>query len=264
MATFKTHMAQKNAKEKDRKSSAVSAHADRLYDDEIEVDDWPSPAIPAPVLGPPSLKTPAAACLTYNRVPWKLRVRKEVFRPNEPIGPPAAIDLLFAQVAADVFGITSTLRINPQERRAALNLLEGHGVSAENMGGGQVRALVKRHLIDMARGWMFYFARIFTVSGSPQLPDISLMAVSHNGVCLARRNAEHIHMIRSIPFADLEGAITLPRPAALQLNLSNGSRLCLYAPRAPAIQNMIQLFCSDYKQVSGIAIVQGGSQLSYV
>lgn len=258
MATFKTHMAQK-AKEKERKvsgSTMVSNNTDRHFDNDIS-DDWPAftaPVIPAPVLAPPSLKNPASACLTYNRVPWKLRVRKEVFRPNEPIGPPAAIDLLFAQIAADVFGVTSTLRINPQERRAALNLLEGHGVNVENM-NGQVRAIVKRHLIDMARGWMFYFSRIFVVSGSPQLPDISLLAVSHNGVCLAKRNTEHFIMIRSIPFAELHG-VSLPRPAALQLSLPNGNRVTLYAPRAAAIQNMIQLFCNDYKQVSGILFQQ--------
>lgn len=247
-ATFKTHMAQRM--ERERKNSAstfVTQSTDK--NDEIDHDEWPVPVIPAPVPVPPSLKSPAAACLTYNRVPWKLRVRKEVFRPSESIGPPAAIDLLFAQIASDVFGITACLRITPQEKRAALNLLGGHGVNMDNM-KSQVRAIVKRHLIEMARSWPLYFARLFVVSGSPQIPEVSILAVSHSGVYLARRDTDYITVIRSVPFAELQGAATLPRPAALQLNLKNGNRTTLHAPRAPAIQNMVQTYCQEFRQVS--------------
>lgn len=247
-ATFKTHMAQRM--ERERKNSAstmITQSTDK--NDEIDTDDWPVAAIPAPAPIPPSLKTPAAACLTYNRVAWKLRVRKEVFRPGESIGPPAALDILFAQIASDVFGLTATLRISAHEKRAALNLLSGHGVTIENI-RGQIRAVVKRHLLDMARGWPMYFARLFIVSGSPQIPDVSILAVSHNGVYLARRDTDVLTVIRSVPFAELQGAVTLPRPAALQLNLKNGNRMTLHAPRAPAIQTMVQQFCQEYRQVS--------------
>ncbi|XP_059608839.1 unconventional myosin-XV [Phlebotomus argentipes] len=250
-ATFKTHMAQKSAQERERKSSAstlVSTNTDKMDESEMVIDDWPMPAIPAPVPAPPSFKTPATACLTYNRVPWKLRVRKEVFRPGEALGPPASLDLLFAQIATDVFGRTASLRIAPADRRAALNLLEGHGVTLENM-SGQVRAIVKRHLVDLARNWPFYFARLFTVSGSSQLPEVSILAVSHSGVYLARRNSEHLIVIRSVPFAELQGATTLPRPAALQLTLRSGTRVTVHAPRASAIQSMVQTFCQEYKMI---------------
>lgn len=247
-ATFKTHMA--NRLERERKNSAstfITQSTDKH--DEVDKDEWPTAVIPAPAPVPPSLKSPASACLTYNRVPWKLRVRKEVFRPSEPIGPPAALDLLFIQIASDVFGITSTLRVNPQEKRAALNLLGGHGVTADNM-KGQIRAIVKRHLVDMARSWPLYFARLFVVSGSPQIPEVSILAVSHSGVFLARRDAEHITVIKSVPFAELSGAVTLPRPSALQLNLRNGNRMTLHAPRAQAIQMMVHTYCQEYRQVS--------------
>lgn len=249
-ATFKTHMA--NRLERERKNSAstfITQSTDKH--DEVDKDEWQTPVITAPAPVPPSLKSPASACLTYNRVPWKLRVRKEVFRPSEPIGPPAALDLLFIQIASDVFGITSTLRINPQEKRAALNLLGGHGVTADNM-KGQIRALVKRHLIEMARSWPLYFARLFVVSGSPQIPEVSILAVSHSGVYLARRDTEHITVIRSVPFAELSGAVTLPRPSALQLNLRNGNRMTLHAPRAQAIQMMVHTYCQEYRQVSSL------------
>jgi myosin XV len=215
-ATFKTHMAQKSAQERERKNSVsstlMSHHSDKRDEiDNIGMEDFTSPLIPAPVLAPPSLKSPAAACMTYNRVPWQLKVRKEVFRPSEAIGPPAALDLMFVQVASDVLGVSASLRIAPQERRSALNLLGGHGVTAENM-KTHVRAIVKRHLVDMARGWPLYFARLFVVSGSPQFPEVTFLAVSHSGVYLARRDSEYIQVLKSIPFSELNAATTLPRP----------------------------------------------------
>lgn len=248
-STFKTHMAQKSAAEKDRRLVESPQSNDKI-DHAAHHDSWPNPAIPSPVLVPQSLKTPSTACLMYNRVPWKLRVRKEVFRPKEPIGPPAAIDLLFIQIANDVFGVTPTLRISAQERRTALSLLEGYEIGPDNL-TGSIRAIVKRHLIDMARGWTFYFSRLFVVSGSPQLPDITLMAVSHSGVYLARRSNDQLVPIKSIPFGELRGAVTLPRPAAIQLNLDNGNRLTLYGPRATVMQQMIEAFCGEF-QVSEI------------
>lgn len=245
-ATFKTHMNQRMDRERKNSASTMITQSTEKNDD-LEFN-WQANSIPVPVPVPPALKQPAAACLTYNRVPWKLRVRKEMFRPSEPIGPPAALDLLFAQICYDVFGTLPCLRITPQERRNAINLLGGHGVTAENV-KGQVRAIVKRHLIDMARGWPLYFARLFIVSASPQLPEVSILAISHSGVYLARRDSDFFSVIHSVPYAELLGATTLPRPASLQLNLKNGSRVILHAPRAFAIQQMIQAFCHEYKQV---------------
>lgn len=245
-ATFKTHMARMDRERKNSASTQITQSTDKP-DDMTDID-WPSNAPPAPI--PPVTKLPAAACLTYNRVPWKLRVRKEVFHPTESISSPATLDLLFAQVSADVLGLASCLRISPQEKRNALNLLSGHGVNVDTIKTQQIRAIVKRHLIDMARSWPLYFARLFIVSGSPQFPDVSLLAVSHNGVYLARRETDFINVVRSVPLADMQGAITLPRPAALQLNLKNGNRIVLHAPRATAIQIMIQTFCQEFKKVS--------------
>lgn len=243
-ATFKTHMARMDRERKNSASTQITQSTDKPDDTDVE---WSTQAPPAPV--PPVNKLPAAACLTYNRVPWKLRVRKEVFHPTESISSPATLDLLFAQVAGDVLGLTSCLRISPHEKRNALNLLGGHGVTAETVKNQQVRAIVKRHLIDMARNWPLYFARLFIVSGSPQFPEVSLLAVSHSGVYLARRESEFVSVVRAVPLADLQGAITLPRPAALQLNLKNGNRIVLHAPRATAIQVMIQTFCQEFKKV---------------
>lgn len=245
-------MAQKYEKERKRKSSASTTVSQSTRRDEETdgADEWPLPAIPAPVPAPASLKHPANACLTYNRVPWKLRIRKEVFHPNEPIGPPIALDLLFAQVSADVFGMTPSLRISPQEKVAAINMLNGHGVTAETIRSQNVRAIVKRHLIDMAREWPLYFARLFPVQGAPQYPDVSIMGISHNGLYLARRDADYLIVVQAIPFAEIQNAITLPRPASLQLNLRNGKNVALHAVRAAAIQAMVTLFVQEFRKVS--------------
>lgn len=174
-ATFKTHMAQRMTERKISSSTQLTQSTDKPDDTDVEWSaQTPVPQAPQPIL-PPSAKLPAAACLTYNRVPFKLRVRKEVFHPSESIGTPATMDLLFAQVVGDVLNASPCLRVTPQEKRNAINLLAGHGVTGETVKGQQVRAIVKRHLIDMARGWPLYFARLFTVSSSPQFPDVSLL-----------------------------------------------------------------------------------------
>ncbi|XP_053952311.1 unconventional myosin-XV isoform X1 [Anastrepha ludens] len=249
-ATFRTHMAQKYEKERKRKSSAstVLSQSTRRDEETDGGDEWPLPAIPAPVLAPPSIKSPATACFTYNRVPWRLRVRKEVFHPNESIGPPIALDLLFAQVVSDVFGITPCLRISPQEKSVALSMLNGHGVTVETVRSQNIRAIVKRHLIDMARSWPLYFARLFAVQGAPQYPDVSMMGISHNGLYLARRDAEYLIVVQSISLSEIQNAITLPRPASLQLNLRSGDHLALHAARAASIQAMITTFVQEYRK----------------
>lgn len=245
-ATFKTHMT--NRMERERKSSA-STFVQSFS--EIYHQDWPAPAVPVPVpIPPPSLKSPAAACLTYNRVPWKLRVRKEVFRPSELIGTPACVDLLFAQIVSDVFETTACLRITSVERRAAQKFLASSDITPDSVIKNQVRVIIKRHLIDMARGWPLYFARLFVVSGSPQIPDVSILAVSHSGVYFVRRDVDSIMIIRAVLFDELIGAATLPRPASLQLTFKNGNRTTLHSPRASAIQNMIQSYCHEQRHVS--------------
>lgn len=248
-ATFKTHMVQKLEKERKRKTSSSTVISQEICKNDVSeyAEEFSIPSIPAPVLAPTSLKTPANACLTYNRVAWKLRVRKEVFHPNEPIGSPVVIDILFAQIVGDVFGLTPCLRITPQEKSKALSMLNGHGVSVEIIRSQNIRTIVKRHLVDMARSWPLYFSRLFAVHGAPQFPDVSIMGISHNGVYLARRDADYLIVVQSLSFNDLQGAVTLPRPAALQLNMRNGGNLILHAVRASAIQGMIQTFSQEFK-----------------
>lgn len=249
-ATFKNHMfSQKNIIERERKISAstVPSIKDKHDDSDYIVDDFATPSIPKPVLAP-MLKSPSS-CLTYNnRVGWKLKVKKEVFRPNEQIGPPIILDLLFAQIVSDVTG--PCLRMSIKEKRQAMSMLGSHGVNLENVKGQAVRNIVKRQLVEMARTWPLYFSRLFLVNGSPQFPDVSILAIHQSGVFLGRKENDTLVVLKPIMFSDLQNAITLPRPQALQLNLRNGNRYALHASRAQAIQNMIQSFLQEFKLVS--------------
>lgn len=112
--------------------------------------------------------------VTYNRVPWLLRVRKEVFTPSETLGPPTAMHLIFCQIVADVYGITPCLRLNQNEKRAGVSMLSGYGVTTENFNNSH-RANVKRSIIELARTWLLYFTRLFTVSGAAQVCFVLLM-----------------------------------------------------------------------------------------
>ncbi|XP_058458630.1 unconventional myosin-XV isoform X2 [Malaya genurostris] len=250
VATFKTHMVQKSVQEKERKLSTTTLSTvtnDMLDGNDMPVHDPPAPIMPSP--SPPSLKNPAAACLTYNKVAWKLRVRKEVFRPSESVTAPAALDLLFQQITADVFSINPCIRISPPEKRAAINLLNSHGVNSCENTTAQVRAIVKRHLLDMARSWPLYFTRIFILNGSPSISGGTLLAVSHISMYLARKEQDFISVQKIIPFTDLQSVTTLPRPSTFQLVLKNGARLVLHAPKATAIQGMIQSYLMEYRQI---------------
>ena len=55
---------------------------------------------------------------SYNRVPWRLRIRKEVFSPSEQISDAATVHLIFCQIVADTF---SPLCMRSGLRHCSLN-----------------------------------------------------------------------------------------------------------------------------------------------
>jgi hypothetical protein len=53
--------------------------------------------------------------LTYQNISWKLKIRKEVFSPNETFDQPILIDLLYQQIVYDTFSAIC-IRISEAER----------------------------------------------------------------------------------------------------------------------------------------------------
>ena len=60
--------------------------------------------------------------LSYKHVQWSLHVRKEVFRPNEKLDTPLAIDLIFLQIIKD-FASSVCIRINDADKSMLKNFL---------------------------------------------------------------------------------------------------------------------------------------------
>ncbi|XP_060523322.1 unconventional myosin-XV [Cylas formicarius] len=270
--TFRTHQLSKSAREREKKHSVAStAMTDKT--DRHEVQEWPefmrpiqTPPSKSPVNGrhtpnepdePPSPKSPgrllplgSSAYVTYNRVAWLLRVRKEFFSPSEPLGPLTALHLIFCQIVGDVYGLTPCIRLTPNEKRAGVNMLSGYGVTAENYNTSH-RANVKRNVIELARTWPLYFARLFPVSGAAQLSEVQLVAVSHWGVHLVKRDQNHLQVIRSFALNEITSC-TAPRPTAVSLDGPQG-RISLHTPRAQQLSEMVSKFCAEFRKVQAKA-----------
>ncbi|KAJ8922961.1 hypothetical protein NQ315_001507 [Exocentrus adspersus] len=263
--TFRTHMFNKNAQEREKKHSIASTQmTDKT--ERTEVQEWPefmrpiqTPPSKSPVMTHPQpqeksespkttsrlLPLGAAACVTYNRVSWLLRVRKEVFSPSESLGAPTTLHLIFCQIVGDVYGLTPCLRLTQSEKRAGVNMLSGYGVTAENYNNSH-RANIKRNVVELARTWPLYFARLFPVSGAAQLSEVQLVAVSHWGVHLVRREQNHLQVIRSFALGEI-GSCTAPRPTSVSLDSPQG-RLNLHTPRAQQLSEMVTKFCTEQRK----------------
>ncbi|XP_049851037.1 unconventional myosin-XV isoform X4 [Schistocerca gregaria] len=266
--------------DRDRRSSASTHLTDRMERIEIEesseflqpVDSAPPPAVERQdpshqleaiktVLFPPS----TAAYFTYNRVAWRLIVRKEVFTPSEVLTSPLALHLVFCQVVQDCLS-TGCLRISRDQRTKMRKLLDNYGVTLSNIHSAQQKVTIKKNVVDIAKDWPIYFARIFPVSGGHQHPTVQHLAVSHSGVRLVRQDkasSTHDALTVTDTFSFDEIAETsVPKSSAIQLILTSGVRILLYTHRANQIQSMIDRYQLDYdklhqKQQPVISAVDG-------
>ncbi|GBP29206.1 Unconventional myosin-XV [Eumeta japonica] len=227
--TFKTHMAQK---ERDRKLEAERRHSVSTHvtdkTEHVERD------VPAPAALLPSDKS----FLTYNRVPWKLRVRKEIFTPLENYNDPAILDLLYAQIVNDITSNMSSLRMTASEKRAGAAWLRAQG-------SAPARAQTKRQAVEMARGWPFYFARLFSAKLPPG--ETAVLAVSHSAVTIGVKGPNGLVVRRSLSLGGLRA--TAPAPHTLQLSPAREPPVTLHAPLAHHAHALIAEFALQYSQV---------------
>ena len=161
--------------ESDRRSSIASTHrTDKM--ERIEIEEWPEflkPVLPPAdkpeiekvqeIVDTKLYQQTSQAHFTYNRVSWTLRVKKEVFAPNETLTTPLALHLVFCQVAYDALA-TSNIRISKEDRQNMLKLLDNYGVTLDNLQSTQHKITIKKNIVDLAKQWPLYFARIFPVS----------------------------------------------------------------------------------------------------
>ncbi|XP_048509561.1 uncharacterized protein LOC105693576 isoform X2 [Athalia rosae] len=240
-------------REAERRSSVASTHhTDKM--ERIEIEEWPEflkPVLPpvdkpeiekAQEVGDTKLFPQSSnAHFTYNRVTWTLRVKKEVFAPNENLTSPLALHLVFCQVAYDVLA-TSSIRINKEDRQNMLKMLDNYGITLENLQSTQHKITIKKNVVDMAKQWPIYFARIFPVSIGPQHPEAQHVAVSHHGLRLLKRAPSgDLKILETLLLEDIV-AVGPTRSGVCSLQLSSGVRLPLHTSRAPQLGEMINKY----------------------
>lgn len=168
--------------------------------------------------------------LTYNRVQWKLNVRKEVFSPKEVVSSPLVLHLIFCQIVNDVL-VRPMARITQEERSDMIQLLDRYGVTPSNMFSNQHKANTKRAVVDLARHWATYFARIFHISGGYQLPEVSILAIGHAGIRLGRQSNNQIQVLHAISLDEITEISVGKGGSSIILGLQSGDKYPIYSNR---------------------------------
>lgn len=189
-----------------------------------------------------------APFFTYNNVPWTLHVRKELFSPSEnALVHPLGLHLIFCQVVQDTYN-DACLRINRDDRAKMQQMLDNYGITPENATNGHHKITLKRNVVEMAKEWPLYFARLYPVSGTRQHADVQFLAVSHSGVRLVKRQqngqSESLHVLQAFGFSDILN-VTTPRSSNLQITLRTGGPLQFYTQRATLIRDLVHRFANE-------------------
>lgn len=83
---------------------------------------------------------------------------------------------------------------------------------------------------------------------SLQLSDVQLLAVSHWGIHLVKRETGALRVIASISLGDI-ASCSAPRPSTVSIEGPQG-RVTLHTPRAMQLSDMVSKFCTENKKVS--------------
>lgn len=83
-----------------------------------------------------------------------------------------------------------------------------------------------------------------------QLSDVQLIAVSHWGIHLVKRDSNQLEVIKSMALAEI-GACSAPRPTSVMFDGVEG-RITLHTPRAQQLSEMVNKFCSENRKVRHI------------
>ncbi|XP_069050572.1 unconventional myosin-XVB isoform X2 [Lepisosteus oculatus] len=216
----------------------------------------PPPAIPAPSQVPKAIrddnirsqlyKFSASVYFSYNNMPGRLFLRKEVFYPREKFNNPYILNLLCEQIMRDTFS-DSCIRITREERRKMRDLLASFHVGS-SISSLQDDAMKKRIVLAARDNWATYFSRLFPITGGNR-GDIQLLGVSHRGIRLLRVvkasgiNPKHLKVLRSYSYAEVL-SVDLKGSNTVEFALKN-DQLTLHSHRAPQINAMVRLFLSE-------------------
>lgn len=80
------------------------------------------------------------------------------------------------------------------------------------------------------------------------MSEVQLLAVSHWGIHLVKREGSTLHVLKSFALAEL-GPCTAPRPTSVCIENTQG-KISLHTNRAQQLSDMVTRFCSENKKVS--------------
>merc|ERR1712088_854406 len=87
---------------------------------------------------------------TYNRVPWTLKIRKEVFSPSETLNSPLAINLIFCQIVTDVFS-PLCIRFSNEDRSRMKTILDEYSINLKTVFSNSHKLSTKKNIIEVAK-----------------------------------------------------------------------------------------------------------------
>merc|ERR1719471_2568105 len=181
---------------------------------------------------------------SYNRVPWKLKIRKEVFSPSEQLTNPTTVHLVFCQVVFDTFS-PLCIRLTQSERKKMFGYLDKYDIDPKNVHSSQHKNSTKLNIISMAKDFSTYFSRIYPVASSDQDVEVQYLAISHNGVKLVRREkslpTDYLKVVDFYNFSDI-GEVSSIKSSCLQLVMHTGGRVLLTTNKAGSIRDLINQF----------------------
>jgi myosin-15 len=142
--------------------------------------------------------------LTYNRVNWELRLRKEFFYPGEKIEDPMTLNLIFCQIVRDAY-CRHLIRLSREDREQLQAQLRNYGIAKDNVLSGSHKLTTQRSVIDFAMDLPTYFSRLYPISGGRKIPNINLLGISHSGVKFVQRDKDpqtsndHLRVVEALP-----------------------------------------------------------------
>ena len=178
--------------------------------------------------------------LTYQKVPWELRLRKELFSPTERIESPMVLNFIFLQIIRDAYS-PKCLRMRADERQAILKHLETIGIGKANYLHGSHKLTVQKAVVQMARKMPLYFSRFYSIINCKNHPDTNQLAVSHSGLRLVRREPDELRIIETICFEDIV-EITSSKETHIQILGKNNTWIHLISDKVGNLGKCKRLF----------------------
>merc|ERR1719410_166570 len=181
---------------------------------------------------------------SYNRVPWKLRIRKELFSPSEQISEPTTVHLIFCQIVADTFS-PLCMRFTPNERKKMMAYMDKYEIDPKKVHSSQHKTTTKMNIITMARDMSTYFSRIYPVASGDQDVDVQYLAITHTGLKLVKREkslpTDFLSVVEFYSFEDIAEVTTIKSPS-LQIVMRTGGRVVLTTTKAASVRDLINQF----------------------